>query len=376
MDIQDLFHICRSQPISVSAIDWDHTYGGICDREGKQETLHVGEEAPFQLTQQICDMGKLDPLDIPRLKEIFYSQRNQDVHILGLQNRPSKELGKLDSFSSLPPEILSEIVCMVGSTDVSNPRLASRTYSSMPLPDKFWRSRFELDGEFEYVGESAFWVTAPGSWESMYNGIRLTESSLEISNRKRGWKHTNQIRGLLQQRQQARYCHGTTALSFFEPDVQAMDMDWVTALGNLVEHKGQGAFKEGSMALWCRAVTLPATCGAVSISYTTIHNKNYILGIKIHRGNEEQINLGFIHPEQESIPDWGNDKGGQAKLAGFHLAIDHRGIRGIRILSTSGSLSGWVGDYGGIMRRNLVLSSSEPVAIGHIKAGFDVRCCF
>ncbi|KAH6974345.1 hypothetical protein BKA56DRAFT_675787 [Ilyonectria sp. MPI-CAGE-AT-0026] len=371
VDIQDLFHVCRSQPISISAIDWGHKYGSICDREREQGTLYVGEEAPFLLTQQICDMGKLDPFDIPTFKEIFHSQRNQDAGILDLQSRPSEQPAKLDSFSSLPREILSQIVCMVGSMDVLNLRLASRTYSSMPLPDRFWRSRFELGGEFEDVGEVAFRVMSPGSWKSMYNGMRLIESSPEIGNLKRVWKHTNQLRGLLQQREQAGYCHGTTVRSFFEPDAQAMDMDWVTASGNLLEHKGQGAFKEGSMALWCRAVTMPATCGAVSISYATILEKTYISGIKIDRINKEQIKLGFIHPEQEAIPDWGNDKGGQEKLAGFHLAIDARGIRGIRILSASGSLSAWVGDYRGIARRNLVLSSSELVAIGHIKAGFD-----
>ena len=61
-------------------------------------------------------------------------------------------------------------------------------------------------------------------------------------------------------------------------------------------------------------------------------------------------------------------------LAGFDLARDQGGIRGLSVVLNDGSISDWVGDFDNLPTRRLEVPKGAQVdATRYLRGGFDVR---
>ncbi|KAH7125856.1 hypothetical protein EDB81DRAFT_764952 [Dactylonectria macrodidyma] len=84
-----------------------------------------------------------DPFDVPSLeKAIKHSARLQDDIF---RSRLSADRLSLegDKFSNLSPEILQLTSILLPTNDIRSLRLASPAFALVPLPEKFWASRFQ-----------------------------------------------------------------------------------------------------------------------------------------------------------------------------------------------------------------------------------------
>jgi hypothetical protein len=143
----------------------------------------------------------------------------------------------------------------------------------------------------------------------------------------------------------------------------------VTARGPIIPEKESFTF--GSRLLHERMIAVPDDGTGLYISTINISGRRYISGIRIHQSNDKSSTLGYRHVEDEvQLLSCGAEP---LRIAGFYLAEDQRGVRGLSVISDTGAVSKWVGDYESIERRRLVRSSAGQDVIKYLKGGFDVR---
>ena len=93
----------------------------------------------------------------------------------------------------------------------------------------------------------------------------------------------------------------------------------------------------------------------------------YIARLRFEFESGHKFRLGYNNSEH-----WAFLSVEQMTIAGFCLAQDKRGVRGIAVSSTGGVLSRWIGDHKTIPKRRLVISSDNKRVIKFLKGGFNV----
>ncbi|KAH7166462.1 hypothetical protein EDB81DRAFT_866230 [Dactylonectria macrodidyma] len=362
--VQALFDLCRSQPIPRGVPNWGHTYKGLVNYDVDIERLFPGEEARLLGPEQTDNAYDCDPMDISYL--IFCvspdanssgtnwdSTRSRNTR----QKLRSEASSNNDPFRLLPPELIIDILVRSQSSDVANLRLASRSMFNVGLPEKFWSSRFWPGHELEHIFELAGTQTPHHGWRSAYDQARSERSNPAMRNRRRVWALACQLRDLVALRLESPLCHGSPCKSFFNPDAANDDRVWHTAQANICP---------ASSGFW------PAT--RVWVSLVVLSDKSYVSGLRLAHNDGETIQLGYCHPRQEFSFIWDGCSGSPHSFVGFQVAMDARGIRGLRLLSTEGARSCWVGDHEGIPKKAIACmnpTNEQPESIRAVKGGFD-----
>lgn len=206
---------------------------------------------------------------------------------------------------------------------------------------------------------SWFYSTAvKGNWQSLYRHVNSLRQSPAFVNRERIWRLALSLRHILSQ---------VNSTSLRGDDEGLDSLRWIDAYVFL--SPADIFFSRGSWAFHHRSLAVSPGISSVSISFVEIYSRRYISAIRLVSPDGKSSTLGYQHPRNEFLVS--TDAQG---VAGFHLAQDERGIRGVAVLSTSGSLSEWASDHVGIPVRKLALGSVDAsrIRIRYLKAGFDV----
>lgn len=382
--IQAIFDLCRSFPIQSNGIlSFGHDYGGSLKH---LDGLFDGEEAQLVRRERTTDeTTKSNLYSIPELCQLF--ENDCSIHDEGQSGTVSlvqePEAGAVwsngwssDPFNSLPIEVLIQILTELGSMDVLHLKQASRIYTKLALPDVFWRSRFLPGREFEYLFSEAMQYSsrASGRWKSIFLGARELRTLPEMKNREQIWKLASSLEDLLGLMGNIS-CSGSPCRSYFEPNAAPDTFCWTTASRGLKSYRD--SFTACSRFLRERILNQILGAQTVFVSSIEIFGLVYISGIRFDLGGECSSSIGYIHPRHETAICWESKGPGAPSIAGFYLAQDLRGVRGLAVLSNTGTLSGWIGEHDGIPKRRLVLgrcSHSIGGPVKMLKGGFDVGC--
>ena len=372
LDIQAVFDVFRSFPICRDLMHFGHDYGGFLEEYqlvGKQPD--PGRE-PYLVKRTDSDAVRMeasDPMDLHAAWAILGAASKENFGLNGFEYEESKVSNPSDKFSKLSDDLLDLLLGWIPSKDIVSLKLASRTFAKTPLSDSFWKSRFLLGHEFEFMFESRESNRSRqlgGRWKGLYFSMRNSPSWF-LKNRKRLWDVTCIFRDTV--RRQVKFkCHGAPAQSPFEPDAPPHDHDWTTASRCLSRPDVEFLF--GGRALFERVIELTTEIKQVFISTVKLFSETtYISGMRYVLENEAVLELGYVNVDTEE--EISLDK--RSKFIGYELAHDMHGICGIALLFDDESKSSWVGEYDNLSRRRLVWKHSGASAVRYLKGGFDVR---
>ncbi|KFA76645.1 hypothetical protein S40288_05956 [Stachybotrys chartarum IBT 40288] len=185
-------------------------------------------------------------------------------------------------------------------------------------------------------------------------------------NRRRVWALCSSLYRVLEAMGSTR-CGGSAVQSFWEPGAPPDERLWVTASRALKPPRKY--FDTGSRAIYERTLLLPPRTVAVFGSLFDLFGRRYISGIRVLDDSGKSFSLGYRHTAQEKLLSQGQ---GPLRIAGFCIAHDQKGVRGLAVISDAGVMSDWLGDYEGIPKRRLVLGAEGSDLIECLKGGFDL----
>lgn len=169
-------------------------------------------------------------------------------------------------------------------------------------------------------------------------------------------------------------CHGSPSFTVFEPTGFKDVCEPFSASGTIIP--AHRPFDRGSRALFNRRVPFPKVETRLWLSTIQINGVSYVSGIRLVLEDQREPLLGYHGGGHEEMATWGNDLSSATSVAGFLVAINNRGVRGLSVLSTSGAQSNWVGDHCGLPKRRLMASTISETSLPeerYLKGGFDVR---
>jgi hypothetical protein len=374
VDIQALFDLCRTFPVQRGVMDWGHEYAAFVGMLHMPVDLVPGEIP--RLRDRFPVRPSCDPVDLPEIRRVFddHGQGDSDLD-LGLAMPPqwyTANPGYQDSFSGLPVEILQLILTYIPTPDVGNLRLASRIYARIPLHDEFWKSRFSRGHEFDFVFEAARCSSlAVGRWKSIYSSVKALRDTRSVEKRRRVWLLASWLHDLLPGAGGPK-CDGIPVGTAHDFDSPLRHARWVYP-GRYTWSltRPDADFTHGCRLLYERMMAVPDEATAVFASTIQIHGRRHISGIRVQLKSGKSLSLGYRHFKDEVLLF--RCEHGPRSIAGFCVARDQGGIRGLCVITDTGALSDWAGEYRNIPRRRIVPGSAGRNLIKGLKGGFDVR---
>lgn len=367
--LRALFNLCLSQPSQMGILNWGHLYGGIIQCAVDPSLLLPGEEPDFADHELIGSIYQADPADLPALDSTTPTLQSGVLDI-GCDGIPST---LCDPFRIFPAELLVSILIYMPSSSVISLRLASRTFAALELSNKFWLSRFSRGFEYHYVLDlMQDWNSLSPRWKSCVMHAKSISSLPSMNNRKRIWELASKMSEMIDLRLESSLT--VKYASVHQTDIVGSTKDdgrrWLDARSDLCPLSK--SFVRGSRAWSEDHVMFSTSPSRVSASVISLNGKSYISGLLFLYDDpaNEPIQLGYRASKTEDRFVWDDSFLIPGALRGFHVALDARGIRGLRIVSSSGACSNWVGDYEGIPRKNIIIADCE--AIQGIKCGLDV----
>lgn len=432
--IRALFDLCTSQPNVSSTVDWFHQYGGRLKRnysnafqwpgkvpcpgitytlEATGDILEGVSPIENKFLQRFRLTGKYPPTEImsrvnSRLNAytqyLLHGEEDKQPPYTDLPDNPAPALspGPLlrllsqdthDPFQLLPYELLIDILVTTPSNDIKNLRLASKTFATLDLPERFWRSRFLNGNEFSYLYSFASCWSEPRTWAEKYEkAMRYHRCRKAIDGyeepdaymlhaRKRVWELGEYLSRLVELRLSfQRCCPQVTRIASGAGHTYREGGGWLSARSDLVPFnidpeggRWSSAHSDlvsldietsGSRQLFEDAVSIPTgeAVMEVSVSLVSPHGGNSLSGLTF--GSKYQV--GYDNHRNKESATWSGSKRVPGAIRGFHLALDSHSLRGIRIYCVPGGLSDWIGDHENLAKQVIVHSagSLQKVELG------------
>ncbi|KAF4425058.1 hypothetical protein F53441_14206 [Fusarium austroafricanum] len=365
-----LFAACLSMPTGQEAfLNWGHDYGGAGTLEKRFEV--PTRASSFSNLWAMPDDFRMDPFDIPSLANaIQRTARLQNDVFLSHVNFSDQSLGR-DPFSRLLPEILQSVTLLLSTSDIRSVRLASPVFASLELTERFWASRFQPGHEFEHIYEVQ--GHPPESWRALCLSLQTWAlSDPSMANRKRVWRLSANLHGILSQMEDAP-CRGNSVKTWFESsvDLHKVDASWNIAACAITEPNG--SFTNGCRVLRARTLSLSQTLKVqhMSVSFVNIPEGTFVSGLVLVDHNDEHHSIGYIHEDSKV-----DIRLATAKLIhGWELGFHSSGVKAVALIFEDGTSSSWAGNPAGLGRWRLAGASG----VSAIEAEFDalklVRLC-
>jgi hypothetical protein len=371
-DIQSLLDVCLSAPIQhglPTVLNWGHDYGGYATYQSVQDELGSDlERRRLNFSSGFSGSEYCNPLDDTALYLAFLNQRlkypdSEHNKVLPEASRDGNQTFTATTprhaISVLPAENLQMILESLPLPDALAVRQASREFASLGLHDVFWRSRFLPGRELGYVFEAMpYFNSLPGRWRDLFHAVKHLFPSPRVTNRNRILILAASLQDLMRQAGSAR-CEGYTTSAFTQTH---HPMSWVSASWV----KGQ------SGSLHNRQVLIPDDLAAIFVSKVEVFGRQYVSGLRMEQtcNPDNSIILGYRRPRRDTLLL--EDEQRHLRIAGFHVALDRDGVRGIAIITHSGTISRWAGEHDRLPKRRLVPSSHNGDTVEALSGGFDV----
>ncbi|GAT22269.1 hypothetical protein RIB2604_01503020 [Aspergillus luchuensis] len=103
--------------------------------------------AGYGASSYIRYMDGIEPYQAPLLIHLLQSKREQPECAAEIQNKLKRSCNATDCFRRLPVELIELLGDYLSTRDYLNSRLASRTMGMLFHQQKFWKTRFDINGE-------------------------------------------------------------------------------------------------------------------------------------------------------------------------------------------------------------------------------------
>ena len=347
LSLERLVSVCEALPFPLwyNGLSWGHDYGGLLsyDVDGQYPWL---EWFCGILTERIYDSGAYhDPFNGIGLPITFSTPIPRYV------NESSYLKKSTDCFVQLPWELRELIAVYLPTKSALSLREASWSFLNLFSSSAFWSSRFEPDGERDFIFEVRETKKARTTDDliSLYRFSKCSADSPSILNRNRVWTLARKLAVIIEpvcandipvRQESSPACEGRVRLAGQEQPSVPQD-EWK-------------AFNQG-----CRSITtteLDIPNGPLKIGITTIDmgDWDYVTGIRIlDPSGGEQI-IGHRSTKHETVCD-------VTTLHGFKVAMGPGGVRALQVIGRESQGSGWVGRINGVPRSERLLSE-EPIS--------------
>lgn len=384
IDAQALFNLLRSFRSGKALLNFGHdydnlwmTYAGVLnDRIDERPFRNLTTRGPHRNPQS--DMQWFEIMSLPILHDFFHnpyigSDTDAALPTYLIRTRKQERSEYEDAFSVLSIDIYTQIIEYLSLRSVLNLQLASRACYNFGLNNSFWKSRFDIGYELDFIFRSDLPQSFPDqsecgkTWESLVKFVWSVQGSdRALKNRRRVWRLANRLLVLLDRIENASCCAGTAIRSTFEPMGIDDGKAWIAA--NYYKTRPEFSHFSGSTPMFKRTTELPLDAVSIYVSIVKFSGFTHITGLRMQTKTGEEASIGYNILDHEHLLTTE-----RIYIAGFMVVSDYFGISGLAVISTSGHVSRWAGAHEGFAKRRLVLDSSPtPKAIKYIKGGFDV----
>ncbi|KAK3947108.1 hypothetical protein QBC32DRAFT_385766 [Pseudoneurospora amorphoporcata] len=290
-----------------------------------------------------------DPSDLPTLDgspQVVDHQHNDHLYTI---NPNFHSASSTDTpLSTLPEELIHQILNLLPSPDVCNLRLVSRSVASvsspLQLPRSFWASRFQCENEmgFFYPGRPFPDTKPPTDYRQLHSTLRLELSKvtevMNLRNRRRIWRMLREMS-----------CCITLAIEHMWSSTNG-DSDTGTPFVHIPEGHVAGRLvcplplrggpvtkalerSVGTTIFARQAAIFPDLLlqapMCVGVSFLRIDQRPYVCGIRVLSARSDQAcRVGVIIQESETIVALKADD----ELSGFRVACLANGVVGLGLL--------------------------------------------
>ncbi|KAG8425620.1 hypothetical protein J3458_002303 [Metarhizium acridum] len=369
-DVQAIFDICASFPLSSEGAFWGHNHERLQPLEppeGEDGFLNLYSGENFSLGSD-CHYAEnpMDPNVLPELHDMLARLEHHPNPVEDAQNiigrcakeslrEERKQLPCVSRTSSpllrrLPNEIISAILLHLPSVSVRNLQLADPIFTEAQNFLWFWESRFAPDCDFWYVNE-----TKPGGlgnrWDLWDQLCMKYHNCRTAINRRRTLRLTRRMCDLIHQRHE-----NAKLLRHSTSDITNDEDFW---LNNSHDDKISLCRVPNITGLVDQTIELADDLRHVAFSFKTVANQRYISGLRLYGANNQERTLGYFYSTGYSTPPCSHQSRAGEYITGFDIALDNLGIRGLRVLTESGKPFGWVGEQKGLPKRRLIATLDD-----------------
>ncbi|KAI0146302.1 hypothetical protein GGR57DRAFT_516739 [Xylariaceae sp. FL1272] len=390
IDLPSWFRFLQSFPLNDNqVIDWGHDYG--LGRLNSDIPIPPYEPA-FELTYEDYSLWKRNPLNVPELEmdhllnfvlntpagspRAHSTARGNKQDFLSPKDSSLSTRSLVKTLEALPSEIRELILVRLPTRDALTLRVASKAFASLGLSLGFMKSRFSTSMEFRHFFE--IWDLAQQQkldWKALYlYSSKLcapnTKSNTALISRARIWDNVILLRTIIERA--AKFpCFGSSKKLIFDTEL--------TARGYVCDPQYQFSF--GSRSLNTRTISITGKVTNTYVSFVRLPDGDFISGFRFTLSDKSTVSIGYVRPDFEIKVEWPDDKSANEKPKddesrpatarknfGFECSVSIKGIRGLRILDTSGRASTWMGKCERLTRK-LLLNTASPYM--HISCQFD-----
>ncbi|KAL4812917.1 hypothetical protein BDW67DRAFT_188152 [Aspergillus spinulosporus] len=362
---RSVFDVLYNSPCrDGSVFDFGHDYSGAARTHKTHGQVEVGH----------AQVLYMDPCAIPSLDELENSGSAVAVSHFELGNYEPRVFG------SLPTELKQEILAYLPYKDVCMLRLVCRELAditdSCNLPQSYWRSRFLLGQEADFLFPS---LLERRHWPHLYLGTRALSNSKSPSlvNRKR-------IRGLIEhfaalvELDVARLpLHGSPVWPEPGSDNCFVLTGKETSLlrvysffsGHSTASQARESLQVGCRIVHYRSGPVPIADSSnqqIIVSTIQLGTRCFVSGIRLAKKDRASL-LGYHHSTSATTiysPD-------RTNITTIHVAFSSQGLTGIKFTFSNSESSPWIGQSHGpeIALGNLSMAETDHY---YLVAGLDV----
>ncbi|KAI9150387.1 hypothetical protein HJFPF1_10153 [Paramyrothecium foliicola] len=308
--VQALFDLCRSCPISAGAIDWGHDYGGLFRRKFNPHELLPGEDNGLQRSYIRGEVARSNPFHIPELPTPNECSDTSRSLQIGHQHHY-----RTPSSANRGVDPFQQLPLEI-STEILT-LLPSVDAAALRLASRVFASA-PLTNSF---WRSRFYLGREFSYLYEYASLKHVPA-----------------RGLI--------------------DIVKSIQDLPAVINR--------------RRVWSLASSLANLIDAKLGSSRC--DRSYVSGFRWIQHDGEVLRLGYNQAKREAKILWPEDTPRAISVSEIEVALDTRGIRALRFLTSGGRFSNWVGDHEGNLKTRLIASNADdqlPGIIKTLKAGFD-----
>ncbi|KAF4626103.1 hypothetical protein G7Y89_g12060 [Cudoniella acicularis] len=269
-----------------------------------------------------------------------------------------------DTFSTLPLEILYEILTSLPSKSVASLRLSSKTVARAStmnaLPSRFWQSRFFADFEMGFAFSLLTGIEPKPDWRKRYFQIQTAlfdgESYQHLKNRSRIWSTMGRIVNVIRLLEEGgglagKQVYWTDLSSVWSSNSSFRVGQTVTADLESNMSVYEPRIRNYGQELAVFGISLPGISSDqgyyLGISLISFSGRTYLSGLRIFNSNEtltEISSLGLVVRNAEILHYF--EPGDQ--LLELEIATTSTGIVGLKFITNkySRQVSTWHGDIG------------------------------
>ena len=267
-----------------------------------------------------------------------------------------------DTFMILPLDLREDIAVYLRTVDLCRLRLISRSMDPVFFSQRFWETRFEIDGDRGFLAsieDTRNVRLGKRNWQFLYHCTNSFNIAKRLRYRKLIWERCRWVRDI------------SARITSFSPSelcrghLDPSCWDWKDVQGN---HRADAElpypmFPRYVQVLLKKAIYIPESLNAIAVSISREFDVTHVTGIEFLSDHHQTIRLGHIIPGSRMIHD-------TKHFIGFEVAVSERGIHALRIITQNNSTSLWIGEtYSASITNRLILEQK----VDALEVGFDVR---